>query len=231
MPTLYPKAEWMPGPMSKTNQGACTAEGVVLHSMVGGFDSAMARMFGTGEKNKASWHFSIRKDGRVYQHYDIFTSTWHAGGDWNLKLVGIEHEGGPLNNVSEPLTEAQVRSSIDLVNWIAQMPEAWPLRRQGPGKTLYEHNEVFPTQCPSGRIPWNRYLNQEQESVVQQPVKVTHPPHEDWRDTHVGEARIILERAMVEARKQFGGYAYWPVFEGEIQRAHRTVYGDGNLYR
>lgn len=145
-----------PGPEFKQYPTPNAVAGVVLHSMVGGMVAAMGELMRADRK--ASWCFSVAKNGVVYQHYPLTASTWHAGSQrWNEKLVGIEHEGGPPGNESEPLTQAQLEASVALVRWIAQQGGWTPSRTTA--QTLYEHNEVSPTTtaCPSDRIPWSAY--------------------------------------------------------------------------
>lgn len=158
-------AEWYPaaqlqyaGPEFKQYPKPNAVDGVVLHSMVGGLVGAFAELLRADRK--ASWCFSVAKSGVVYQHYPLTASTWHAGSQrMNEKYVGIEHEGGPIGNESEPLTPAQLDASVKLVWWIAQQGGWTPSRTTA--QTLFEHNEVAPasspTACPSDRIPWSAY--------------------------------------------------------------------------
>lgn len=117
--TWYPKAIVRPGPASKTGYGTLQVNakrGVVCHSMVGFFAGAMAEL--DKLERRASWHFSILRDGRVFQHYDTDKITWHAGSVWgNSRFIGVEHEGG-FSPENEPLTDAQREASVALVKWI-----------------------------------------------------------------------------------------------------------------
>src|SRR3990167_5801594 len=122
--------------------------GVICHSAEG-YWACMEQILQDSNSRK-SWHFSIVKDGTVYQHYNILDSPWHAGHQIaNQDLVGIEHEG----RVGEPLTTPQLESSIELVKWLSEQLGFSLVRGHG----LYEHNEFTNTACPSGRIPWDRY--------------------------------------------------------------------------
>ena len=85
--------------------------------MVGYYAGAMAEL--DKLTRRASWHFSVLRDGRVFQHYDTKIITWHCGSVyWNARLIGIEHEGGYMPH-NEPLTAPQLESSVRLVKWIA----------------------------------------------------------------------------------------------------------------
>lgn len=152
---IYPAAEYDPAPRDKRWGQENARAGVILHSMVGGWGSARSRLMDPNQQ--ASWHYSVLKDGRVLAHYDLSDSPWHGGSyQNNVRLIGIEHEGGAPGQFDEPLTPSQLSASIDLVWWIASQCGWTPSRYDN--KTLFEHREVHATQCPSGRIPWERYL-------------------------------------------------------------------------
>ncbi len=142
-------------------------QGAVYHSMVGAFAAARARLFGD---DRASWHFSVLKDGTIYQHYPIDRVAWHAGTvDANGKYIGIEHEGGAAPNYSEPLTPAQYRSTLGLTLWLMKAC-SWPEFRVGVQGM--EHNWLYPTACPSGRIPWSDLIRDiSKEGTVDQELR------------------------------------------------------------
>lgn len=155
----YAQAVWRPGAAGKVYPDQNRVEGIVCHSAEGSIDGLLRRV--ADPAAQVSWHFSVAKDGTVYQHYETEASCWHGGNKRaNTTLIGIEHEGV----AGEPLTEAQTAASVALCRWIAAIPVAWSMERR---KTLWEHNEVVlweqpnagPTQCPSGRIPWERYTD------------------------------------------------------------------------
>jgi N-acetyl-anhydromuramyl-L-alanine amidase AmpD len=150
----YPEAILAPGPDSKRGYPGFTVnagKGAIAHSMVGSYSAAYQRLLG---EDRASWHFSITKDGKVYQHYSIRDICWHAGSqEWNTKLIGIEHEGGAAPAYSEPLTEAQRQALARLLSWLGKKLN-WPEFRVSRDGQLLEHNWVYATACPSGRIPW-----------------------------------------------------------------------------
>lgn len=164
----YPGAIQDPAPAWKQGYAAYpspqpTKEGVVIHSMVGSFTAARSRLMGS---DQASWCFSITKAGVVYQHYNALAVTWHCGvtGDalplsaavGNVALIGIEMEGGPIGNVSEPWTTAQYDSVLKLLVWIWQNVPGikWPTLRS----SLWEHAWLSATSCPSNRDPWARLV-------------------------------------------------------------------------
>ena len=158
----YPNAIQRPGPASKTGYDGLTSNacrGVVCHSMVGSYTSAMGELDNLARR--ASWCFSVLQSGSVIQHYDSAAVTWHADSKRaNGLYIGIEHEGG-LSPFSEPLTPAQAQASVELVRWLAQ-GHGFPLVRK---VALWEHREMASTACPSGRIPWHLYTEEEEDDM------------------------------------------------------------------
>lgn len=144
--------------------------GVVFHSAEGNWEGLKSVLNDPGRT--ASWHFSILKDGTIYQHYSVWSNCWHSGDvgrednlviegnlAGNLDLVGIEFEGRAVDG---GVTTAQIYSGARLYNWLATECGFQPPSRDGvwPQKTLWEHREVGLTTCPSGRMPWNEILRE-----------------------------------------------------------------------
>ena len=173
-------------PAFKQNGGVNRQRGVVCHSMVGSYAAALGEL--RNPNRQASWHFSVLKSGLVVQHAELTAQCWHAGSARNNDLIGIEHEGG-LNPYNEPLTPAQLDASVALVRWLAKECP-FPLVR---GVGLLEHNEVSgsPTACPSNRIPWDKY---EEEDV---------PTQAEW-DKHRAEfGELFKYTQRVDAATKF----------------------------
>ena len=167
--SYYPEAVQRPGPAEKTYAHVNSVEGVILHSMVGGLAGAYTvlddvRVTPVNVYRAGSWHFSIARDGTVYQHYPLTACPFHAGSGYqNRRLIGIEHEGGGPSNRSESLTSDQLEASVRLARWIALQAGFELSRGDGPEgrtRTLLQHREVAATACPSGRFDaiWQRYL-------------------------------------------------------------------------
>ena len=172
----YPLAQRQSGPADKqgyTGQGQRTEkEGAICHSMVGSYEAAKRELM--NPDRRASWTFSLLKDGRRIQHYPIRSVTWHGGSRAaNEKFVGIEHEGG-FSPHDEPLTPIQFKALVELLAWLGDEFGWTEWTRQ---VTLWEHNEQTrfgsaPTACPSGRIPWASIITElEKEADVDQEAR------------------------------------------------------------
>lgn len=139
----YPKAQHAPWKWNNSYYpNANEPIAAVLHIMQGWMPTVLewAR---TGY-NAASWHFSVGRDGAVYQHLDIVHGGFHAGitdaqarkypPTWrlwkgpginvNTYTVGIEHEGMS----GKPFTEPQRQASKELCQWLAA-EFGWPFER------------------------------------------------------------------------------------------------------
>lgn len=134
-----------------------------------------------------SWHFTIDGDGddadpasyaTVYQHYPLTDSCWHTGVyAYNARQIGVEHIRPDGVNATV-LKGAQLRASVRLARWIAD-EAGWPqgLLRDVPAgsdqRTLWQHNELTSTGCPSGRIPWDAYTSAPAPSPPGVPAPLT----------------------------------------------------------
>jgi len=141
----YPEAVRHDGHPEKVYAGENLCLGAILHSMEGWMASALRNL--ERIERRASWPFSIDLQGAVYQHYPLNAPTWHAGNTkGNRETVGIEFEG-----IRDQFNDAQVSSAIRLLSWISDQC-GWG----GFDGRLFEHNQWYATQCPSGRVPWER---------------------------------------------------------------------------
>jgi N-acetyl-anhydromuramyl-L-alanine amidase AmpD len=154
----YPSAIQVPGPRDKLWPDRNLGIGAIAHSEEGYEPYGDQEL--ADESIPLSWHFTVRDDGVVEQHYDLTDCPWHAGShEENRQLIGVEHVG----KKGEPLTPLQLAASVALFGWIGQQC-GWVPSRTGQ-KTLWEHNEVpgASTTCPNGRIPWSQYNYTEDE--------------------------------------------------------------------
>jgi hypothetical protein len=171
-----PFAVRMDGPRHKFGYSGVEAEryhpkrAVVDHSAEGWKDGTIGVIFGP---RLASFQFLIDVDApaTLYQFYPVDADCWHCGDvdddggvAGNIDLVGVEHAG----MAGQALTEAQYQTSLRLYRWLAQTRGWGPATLYKPHgtpqdwakATMFEHNWVSDvyTSCPSGRIPWQRYL-------------------------------------------------------------------------
>jgi hypothetical protein len=160
----YPQAHRLPGPPAKVGYGderLSPKLGVIVHSAEGTWQGMVHVL--NHPLRRASWHFSLRHDGHVAQHYDTDVIAWHGGSRLaNTRYVGIEAEG----RAPGPLTSAQVSAVAALIAWL---------------RGLYEHREMTelgspPTACPSGRIPWDEIIAQATRPGPP-PPSLTDQPH------------------------------------------------------
>ena len=106
-----------------------------------------------------AWHWTKKRDGRVYQHYPIWAHLQHG------HAANVLGPGGELEGFQrEPITDAQLAADLRIIGdinaWLAAKG-APPLERddsrwaQGRKRGLVEHREMAPafntTQCPSER--------------------------------------------------------------------------------
>ncbi len=171
----YPGIQWIPSPnfgyprgthgQLRRNIDAVNGGGEFWHSQQGRQAVAIA-MF-QNPATEVSAHFLLPKVGKPVQMVDSDDAAWHTGGRVaddplpggpgigsfaNLYFHGFEFEGGPPGNLSEPLTANQIDWGVRISRWLRDVHDARTIyvRRE----TLWEHNEVRATACPSGRIPW-----------------------------------------------------------------------------
>lgn len=161
----FPAATWIPSPnfgYGRGTHGQLTfninragKSGEFWHSEQGRQAVAIA-MF-QDPASEVSAHFLFPKVGKPVQMVDSADPAWHTGNYLaNLHYHGFEFEGGPPGNLSEPLTGNQVDWGVKVTHWLRDVHQT-PLvyvRRD----TLWEHNEVKNTACPSGRIPWAKVI-------------------------------------------------------------------------
>ena len=191
-----PDAIWLPGPAWKVGYvvlGRTSAKsGVVDHSSEGPFQATIDVL--NGPRN-VSWQFT-NDDSGLYQHYDVEAVCWHAGFEANKKFVGCENTG----RKGEPLTERQYNNLLGLHRWLKERGVLTVYERR---VDLWEHNELWPTDCPSGRIPWEQLiadLKEDDMAFTEEDARRLRELHERSRGDYVrvaGTDRVYL----VEARQ------------------------------
>ena len=169
---IHPELLWSPSPNFGYPRGehgqlaAKTSGGEFHHSMVGSLQAAKYRFLNAGAQVSA--HFLFPRVGIPTQMVDSSDAAWHAAGTFrdnplpggpaigtlaNLYFHGFEFEGGAVDNLSEPLTPNQIAWGIKVTHWLRETHNT--RRTYVLRETLWEHNWVTPTSCPSGRIPWD----------------------------------------------------------------------------
>src|SRR5690606_13556412 len=103
---------------------------------------------------QVSSHYVIGRDGEVYQMLSDYVRGWHAGaGKWgsvtdmNSVSLGIELD----NNGSEPFSEAQIHSLINVLDTLKK-------KYNIPTANFIGHSDVAPTRKvdTSAFFPWKR---------------------------------------------------------------------------
>lgn len=108
----------------------------------------------TAPHTKVSAHYVIGRRGEVYQLLNDYLRGWHAGvGKWgsitdlNSVSLGIELD----NNGSEPFSEPQIYSLLDLLDTLKTTYNI-------PTANFLAHSDIAPTRKndPSALFPWKR---------------------------------------------------------------------------
>ena len=139
---------------------------LVIHVMAGSMAGTRAH-FNT-RSTDVSAHYGIGEDGQVVEYVHPDNTAWHSGSwAWNLKSVGLEHEGRPPG--WEP-SSAQLAASVGLAVALCLKYGITP-----SAATLIPHVRINPKHaCPSTGFPLNSYIQRVQDGVRQadQPVEV-----------------------------------------------------------
>lgn len=165
---------------------------VIIHSAEGYRAGLFAVLDGP---RPASWHFSIMKNGEVYQHVSTAKIAWTAGSfEANDGSIQFEEEGV----TGEALTPAQYTSTLKLLQWVFQ---GYKLGTPNRKTNLREHNEFYNTSCPSNRVPWTRLL----ADLAPVPVPVPEPDTKEddmISDAEKNEILETLQELRTRARRE-----------------------------
>ena len=171
-----------PGPENRIMSALVLPMSVVVHhSMEGGYNYPGGYIvLRDPEGFPTAWHWTVKRDGRVLQHYGTFRHLQHAHAA-NVLGPGGESEG----YASQPLTPEQVaawRHIHDDVNEYRERKGLPPFTRdteprpQTTKRGWVEHREMAPfyntTQCPSERYAplWATY--EEDDMTPEQAAKL-----------------------------------------------------------
>ena len=216
----HPDCLWVPSPNYGYPRGArgqlsravqeANRSGEFWHSMVGSLAAAKSRFVNPAEEVSA--HFLFPRVGIPTQMVDSDDAAWHTGNYLaNLHFHGVEFEGGAPGNLSEPLTDNQIDWGVKITRWLRDGRPKIYVRRE----TLWEHNEVKATACPSGRIPWARVISSLEdgmdEAAVRKMIEDAILAMTDGPGNCVGTDHRIIQtatlaacRAMLEVRIKAG---------------------------
>jgi N-acetyl-anhydromuramyl-L-alanine amidase AmpD len=217
---IHPDCLWIPSPNYGYPRGVLkqlavkiqevNRSGEFWHSMVGSLVAAKHRFLNPAEE--ASAHFLFPRDGIPTQMVDSEDAAWHSGNYLaNLHFHGFEFEGGAPGNLSEPLTDNQIEWGIKITHWLRDVhnsPKIY-VRRE----TLWEHNEVQATACPSGRIPWARLISSLEDDMDEATVRKIAKQEAEFavmvnNDNHGGFNQYNLELIERMIRNFSGGSGY-----------------------
>ncbi|GAA0224771.1 N-acetylmuramoyl-L-alanine amidase [Haladaptatus pallidirubidus] len=165
-----PAVDWVPAHSSNytsANRGAANINAIVVHVAQGSAEGTV-NWFTNPDAN-VSAHYTIRDDGYKYQSLSDINIGWHAGGmSWyNNETIGIEHGG----YVSSGFTDAQYRSSAELVRWLCNQYNIPKSRVSGVANCYGEsgimgHHQVPETDCgyndhtdPGPNWDWDYYMS------------------------------------------------------------------------
>jgi len=137
---------------------------IIIHTIVGTITGASARFAKVNEK--ASAHYGVALDGKLYQWVDEDKTAYHAGNyAINQESIGIEHEDGtnPQTNpdaFDKPRPDVLYATSIKLVADLCTFYSI-PVDRAH----ILRHNEISATHCP-GTLDIDRIINEAKKLVV-----------------------------------------------------------------
>ena len=120
---------------------------IVVHWIVGTLEAADATF--NSPNRQASAHYGIG-DEEIHQYVNEEDTAWHCGDWlWNLKTIGIEHEGGP----DLPISDMTYETSAKLIKDICERYNI-PLDKDH----ILPHRKFVATQCP-GTLDIDRLIS------------------------------------------------------------------------
>jgi hypothetical protein len=160
-------AEWIPNPQSNKQYGGVNLgrNGIACHSVEGELNGRkfLARAFAPfpPTTNDLSNMFTLSYGGALYQHFPVTSQCWCSGErEANRTTWSVEAEGfgsqGPLTSAQESTMLRLFEEWQDYTGKSAtrgEQPEVmwWDFRRAPADRTIWQHNEIVATACPSGR--------------------------------------------------------------------------------
>lgn len=152
--------EWKPSPNFTAGRRGKKIIAIVNHITAGLMPGCLNWLCNPGAK--ASAHYLVTRDGKIFQLVKDEDTAWHAGivnkPSWklydgtnpNYYTIGIEHEGWP----NEPLTEAQYQATLWLHKQLIQKYNIPVDSEHIIGH--YRIDSVQRANCPGPKFPWDR---------------------------------------------------------------------------
>lgn len=220
----YPGATWAPwryeseaGPTYF--RGMCKPIAVVMHIMQG--YSGTAVEWAKAGHYGASWHFTVARDGRVWQHLNLDDGGYHAGigagaptPTWRLWMghqfnvnsytIGIEHEGFS----GEPYPLVQQRASAKLTAWLCET-----LGIPADRDHLIGHNEIDVVNRrldPGPTWGWAQYLElvEDHMGISEEQLKAILDERDkkraDEEIARLGSSQLDATAALVRRQRAMG---------------------------
>lgn len=190
-------SEWV----GSTNFGIRKANYVIIHFTAQDSVQQTIRTF-TIKSTEVSAHYVVGKDGKVYHMVNDYLRSNHAGlGKWgsvtdmNSISLGIEVD----NNGSEPFTDAQIKSLLQL---LAQLKKAYNI----PTANFLGHQDFAPKRKPDPGplFPW-KLLAQNGFGYWSDDVLEVAPPDFDYKTALklIGYDTSNLNAAIIAFKRHF----------------------------
>ena len=168
------KIEWKPSSNFTAGRKGNKIIAIVDHITAGLMPGCLSWMCNPGAK--ASAHYLVTRQGKIYQLVKDAYTAWHAGavnrpnwalysgGNPNHVTIGIEHEGYREQSGDGNLTEAQYQASL----WLhKQLINKYNLPIDD-NHILghYRIDSVNRPNCPGPKFPWQRLFNDLRNGVI-----------------------------------------------------------------
>jgi len=168
-----PGIVWAPSVFSGKRADWAVVDTIVLHHTAGGTVEGVVSWF-NNSRARVSSHYTVDRDGTIYQHVSCFRTAWHAGesvdfyGRSNVNRFSIGIEMVNRGDGKDPWPDAQVQAVRNLV--------AFLVRHRFPTVTQLTSHEFIAR--PVGRkndpkgFPWENLAD------LGVPIHIGRPPSE-----------------------------------------------------
>lgn len=181
-------------PPPKYSAGSNICDLIILHYTGAHFESSINTL--NSENSQVSWHITVDRNGKAYQHYDFRKRCWHAGSSsWFEKSISRTYEGINKYGIGIEMINygKLIKKNVEFYTWYEKkVPE----------------KEVF---IDSENIPWHKYT-ENQIKTVKNLCKVL---------TRNYKCVNILPHSDIKASKNDTGKA----FEQHLGEIHEEIFG------